>query len=93
LTLHWIIISVHFQLKKSIFGENHQDVATSYNNIGGIYNSKGEFDTALDYYQRSLSIKISIFGDNHTRTHTTQQNIRICLNKKAEKKKNQCILF
>jgi tetratricopeptide (TPR) repeat protein len=38
-------------------GENHADQATCLNNIGAIYNSQGQLDTALDYYQHALALK------------------------------------
>ena len=39
-------------MSKSIYGveSNHTDIATSYNNIGYVYNSLGEYTFALAYY-------------------------------------------
>ena len=31
-------------IMKKIFGENHADVATSYNNLALVYNSLGEYN-------------------------------------------------
>ena len=46
-------------------GERHPDVATSYNNIGSIYDSMGDYSKALEYYTKSLEIYLEIFGEYH----------------------------
>ena len=46
-------------------------------NKGGVYDSKNEFDKALDYYNKSLAIKKSILGENHTDVATSYNNIGI----------------
>ncbi len=46
----------------NVVGENHVDVAKSYNNIGLVYNSKGDYTLALEYLSKSLEIKINVLG-------------------------------
>jgi len=41
-------------------------VASSYDNIGNIWRSKGNYDKALEYYKKSLAIKLKTFGENHS---------------------------
>lgn len=53
---------------------NHPDVARIYNNIGVVYKDKGDFDKALDYYQRSLSIRLKSLGANHPDVATSYVN-------------------
>lgn len=36
------------------YGENHPEVASTYNLIGNIYNAQGEFEKSLEYYQNAL---------------------------------------
>jgi CHAT domain-containing protein len=38
------------------FGENHPNVATSYNNIGSAYVWKGEYEKAIEYYSKALTL-------------------------------------
>ena len=38
-------------------GDNHLDVAKSYNGIGNVYYSQGQYERALEYYQKSLDIR------------------------------------
>ena len=48
-----------------IFGERHPDVATSYNNIGAVYDSQGNYPAALEYYSKALDIRLEVFDECH----------------------------
>jgi tetratricopeptide (TPR) repeat protein len=41
-------------------------VATLYSNIGLVYDDKGDYSTALDYYQKSLDIFKRILPAEHS---------------------------
>ncbi len=47
------------------YGDSHQWVARSLNNLGNIYDSQAQYEKALECFERSLSIRKSIYGDNH----------------------------
>ena len=47
-------------IKLKSLGENHPDVASSYNNIANVYSDQGELDKALEYHNKSLTIKLNI---------------------------------
>lgn len=51
------------------------NIATCYNNIGKVYCQKGDFDKALDYYQKALAIQQSVLGDNHPDVLETKKAI------------------
>ena len=57
------------------YGENHPEVATCYNNIGSIFDSKGDYAKALGYYKKALSIRLSVFGENHPEVADSYNNI------------------
>jgi tetratricopeptide (TPR) repeat protein len=40
----------------------HPDYATSLNNIGSTYQSKGDYDKALEYYFKSVEITKIVLG-------------------------------
>ena len=48
-----------------LFGENHPDVATSYNNIGFTYGELGDNQKKLEYEEKALKIRVSLFGSIH----------------------------
>ena len=56
-------------------GEDGENVATSYNSIGNIYYSQGDYVKALEMYQQSLKIRLAIFGENHPDVATSYNNI------------------
>ncbi len=41
------------KIQIAVFGANHLDVATSYNNIGVTYYSQREFDKVCEYYEKA----------------------------------------
>ena len=38
---------------EEVFGEDNPNTAVSYNNIGAVYNEKGEYDLALEYNKKA----------------------------------------
>ncbi len=56
-------------------GENHPDVAKSYNNIGGVYDLLGESSKALEFYKKALNIKLRVLGENHPDVAISYNNI------------------
>jgi tetratricopeptide (TPR) repeat protein len=40
-------------------------VATSYNNMGLVFDSQGDYPKALEYHEKSLEIRLSTLGADH----------------------------
>ena len=49
-------------MKKKIFGEDHADVAGSYNNLGNVYQELGQYNEAKEFVEKALIISKKIFG-------------------------------
>ena len=62
-------------IKIKTIGLNNESVAINYNNIGGVWDSKGNYDKALEYYEKSLSIMLKILGENNESVAITYFNI------------------
>lgn len=43
-------------------GEKHPNVATSYDNIGAVYNCLGDYIKAIECYKEALAIYTEFFG-------------------------------
>ena len=43
-------------INKTIFGEDHADVAKSYNNLASVYDSLGEYKQAKERHEKALII-------------------------------------
>ena len=60
---------------KTIFGEDHTDIATSYNNFDSVYDTLGEYNQAKELQEKALTIRKKIFGEDHA---DVAKAIRIC---------------
>jgi tetratricopeptide (TPR) repeat protein len=68
----------------TIPGNQHLDVASTYNKIGGTYWHKGENDKALEFFQKSLDIKLKTLGNQHPDVATCYCNIGLAWDNKGE---------
>ena len=50
-------------------------MATSYNNIGAVHDNKGEYDKALEHYQKALAIELKQLGLEHPSVATSYNNM------------------
>ena len=71
-------------IRKKIFGEDHADVATSYNNLASVYNSLGEYNQAKELYEKALTIRKKIFGEDHADVATSYNNLASVYNSLGE---------
>ena len=55
-------------IRKKIFGEDHDHVATSYNNLAAVYDSLGEYNQAQELLEKALVILKKIFDEDHADT-------------------------
>ena len=80
-------MEVYERLVKSseeTFGKKNYITATTYNNIGLVYKTKGEYDKALEYYLKDLAISEKVLGLEHPDTATTYNNIGLVYQSKGE---------
>jgi tetratricopeptide (TPR) repeat protein len=79
--------SKSLEIFKETLPPNHPDIATSYNNIGGIYDNKGDNEKALEYYYKSLEIRKETLPPNHPDIATSYNNIGFIYSKKGDNDK------
>ncbi len=58
-----------------------------YQNMGIVYDIKGEYDKALEYQKKSLEIASKIFGEQHPAIGVIYANISVIFHKKGDEKK------
>ena len=65
---------------------NHPHIATNLNNIGSIYQSKGEYGKSLEYYEKSLKIREIVYQNfpNHPDIVSNLNNIGSVYRDKGE---------
>ena len=62
-------------ISKKIFGEDHANVATSYNNLALVYERLGEYNQAKELHEKALIIRKKIFGEDHADVATSYNNL------------------
>jgi len=60
---------------EGLYGKEHKDTASSYNNIGLVYHKLGDYGKALEYHQKALAICEKLFGTEHPITAKSYNNI------------------
>jgi tetratricopeptide (TPR) repeat protein len=81
---------LNIQLKT--LGEEHIDLADTYNNIGIVYDDKGEYEKAIDFYQKSLDIRLKILGEEHPYVAKSINNLGVVYYNKGEYEKSVVFL-
>ena len=54
-----------------LYGEEHGDVATSYNNLGVVCSDLGQHHQAKEFYEKALNNRIKLYGEEHGDVITT----------------------
>jgi tetratricopeptide (TPR) repeat protein len=56
-------------------GNEHPDVATSLNNLAGLYDKQRRYEEAEPLYQEALAMNKQLLGESHPKTIATRQNL------------------
>lgn len=65
---------IALQTRQALFGENSEEVAASYNDLGLIYGITDP-DKALEYYEKALAIYQRVHGNEHPKIAIASNNI------------------
>ena len=69
---------------KEHYGELHEKTAALYNNIGGAYSGKGQYDNALEYLNKAREIREKVLDQHHPDLATTYSNIGVIYDNKGQ---------
>jgi tetratricopeptide (TPR) repeat protein len=62
-------------LLETRLGEEHPDVATSYNNLAELYRVQGRYSEAEPLYQKALALWQKLLGEDHPSVATSYNNL------------------
>ena len=63
------------QLTISLYGENAEETANAYHNLGYVYSDIGDYTQALEYNQKALKIREKVLGIENSNTAKSYNNI------------------
>jgi predicted enzyme related to lactoylglutathione lyase len=69
------LITHSVAVAKSFNKSEHEDYATLLNNIGSVYDKIGDYNKALEFYEKALNIRKKVLGTEHPNTATSYNNI------------------
>ncbi|MDR0917940.1 MAG: DUF2225 domain-containing protein [Oscillospiraceae bacterium] len=84
--LTWCLRNV--EISEKIFGKDHTVTATSYNNIGEVYDKKDNYEKALEYYFKALEICKNVLGKDPPNIATSYNNIGLVYCHKGDYEKS-----
>jgi tetratricopeptide (TPR) repeat protein len=71
-------------IKAKLLGSEHLDVATSYNNIGTLYQAQDNLGRALEYFEKAVAIWEKVLGKGHLDTAMTYNNMGMIYYRKGD---------
>ena len=54
-----------------------KSISNLLNNLAGVYKDQGDYESALEYYEKDLEISVKILGSDHPDTATTYNNMAL----------------
>ena len=63
------------EIELKTLGPDHPRTATTYNNMALVYNNQGEYEKALEWYEKGLEIDLKTLGPDHPSTASTYFNL------------------
>jgi CHAT domain-containing protein/Tfp pilus assembly protein PilF len=69
------LIARALEIRESILGPGHPDVASTINILANLYYSKGDYAKAEPLYQRALDIREKALGPNHPQVASSLNNL------------------
>ena len=64
------------EMKKQIYGDKpHPDVAASLNNLGLVWEKKGDTEKARQYYDQAYRMFVETLGEQHPSTQLAKKNL------------------
>jgi tetratricopeptide (TPR) repeat protein len=71
-------------LAEELYGAEHDNIATSYNNIGEVYRKQSDYGKAMEYYFKALEIDKKLLVEEHSDTATYYNNIGLVYHEQGD---------
>ena len=64
-------------IRTAIYGEQHADVAASYNNLGIVHHDLGQYSKAKEHHEKALIIRKKLYGEQHADVASSYNNLGV----------------
>jgi tetratricopeptide (TPR) repeat protein len=78
------LFRIALDAREKVLGPEHQDTATSLDNLADLLRDQGSFADALPLHQRALAIREKTLGPRHPDTATSLDNLAILLKARGD---------
>jgi tetratricopeptide (TPR) repeat protein len=78
------LLKLLLRIEDSLEDKEGKEAGYVYNNIGSVYDSKGDLDKALEYYEKALDICEKVLSTEHPDTALSYNNIGYVYNSKGD---------
>ncbi|MBF0606842.1 MAG: tetratricopeptide repeat protein [Magnetococcales bacterium] len=58
-------IQKSLDIRLEVYGENHPDIVTRYNNLGLAWSDSGDSNKAITYLEKAINIGLTVYGEEH----------------------------
>lgn len=65
------------QMQRELLGDEHPDLASTYNDLGVLSSKRQNYEQAKEYYFKALSIRLKQLGENHPDTAESYCNLGV----------------
>ena len=65
----------HFAVSFRPFGKEYSDVDAAWNCLGSAWHDKGEYDKAIEYFEKALKSNLKSLGEEHDYVATGWNNL------------------
>ena len=69
------MFTMSLKIREETYGDKHPDAAIGYGDLGLLKHMQGEYDDAIAFHEKALTIQRVILGDLHPYTASVFQNL------------------
>ncbi|MFN0152381.1 MAG: tetratricopeptide repeat protein [bacterium] len=86
------LVAKALDLRREVYGETHESVAASLDNLASVAQEEGDLATAETLFCRALESRERILGESHPLTNDSATNLGVLLHQQARYQESEALL-